>query len=88
MLVYLRGSKALIAERMQARKGHFMPPALLDSQFATLEEPGPDEHPIVVEIGGPAEAMIAGRGPATEGASAHERKLCASIRACATGSCW
>ena len=45
LLMYLRGSKALIAERMKARKGHFMPPALLDSQFATLEEPGPDEHP-------------------------------------------
>jgi hypothetical protein len=27
-----------------------MPPALLDSQFATLEEPQPDEHPIVVSI--------------------------------------
>jgi gluconokinase len=59
VLVYLRGSKALIAARMQARKGHFMPPALLDSQFTTLEEPGPDEHPIVVDIDGPAEATIA-----------------------------
>lgn len=58
MLVYLRGSQALIAERLRARKGHFMPPALLDSQFATLEEPGPDEQPIVVDIGGPADAVI------------------------------
>ena len=58
VLVYLRGSKALIAGRMKQRKGHFMPPALLDSQFATLEEPGPDEHPIVVDIGGTQEAMI------------------------------
>src|ERR1700726_3132730 len=37
-LVYLRGSHALIAERMRARQGHFMPTTLLDSQFATLEE--------------------------------------------------
>jgi gluconokinase len=59
VLVYLRGSKQLIDERMQARKGHFMPPTLLDSQFATLEEPGPDEHPIVVDISGPAEETIA-----------------------------
>jgi gluconokinase len=59
VLVYLHGSKDLIADRMKARKNHFMPSALLDSQFATLEEPGPDEHPIVVEIGGPAEAVIA-----------------------------
>jgi gluconokinase len=49
-LVYLRGSHALIADRMKARKGHFMPAALLDSQFRTLEEPGPDEHPITVGI--------------------------------------
>jgi gluconokinase len=49
-LVYLKGSHALIAERMRARKGHFMPAALLDSQFRTLEEPGADEHPITVGI--------------------------------------
>lgn len=36
--VYLKGEKAQIAERM-ARRNHFMPPALLDSQFAALEEP-------------------------------------------------
>jgi carbohydrate kinase (thermoresistant glucokinase family) len=59
MLMYLRGSKDLIAARMRARQGHFMSPALLDSQFATLEEPGVDEHPIVVDIGGSAEATIA-----------------------------
>ena len=49
-LVYLKGSQALIAERMKARKGHFMPTALLDSQFRTLEEPGPDENPITVGV--------------------------------------
>jgi gluconokinase len=59
VLIYLRGSKALIAERMQARTKHFMPSALLDSQFATLEEPGADERPIVVDIGGPPEETIA-----------------------------
>jgi gluconokinase len=59
ILLYLRGSKALIGERMAGRKGHFMPPALLDSQFATLEEPNPDENPIIVDIGGPPEETIA-----------------------------
>jgi len=59
VLIYLRGSKALIAARLKARQGHFMPPALLDSQFAALEEPGADEHPIVVDVGGAAEATIA-----------------------------
>jgi carbohydrate kinase (thermoresistant glucokinase family) len=58
VLVYLQGSQALIAERIAARKGHFMPPTLLDSQFATLEEPGPDEHPIVVSIGPSPEAIV------------------------------
>jgi gluconokinase len=52
VLVYLKGSHELIRQRMIARHEHFMPVALLDSQFATLEEPTPDEHPIVVEIGG------------------------------------
>jgi gluconokinase len=58
VLVYLQGSKALIAERLAARKGHFMPPTLLDSQFATLEEPGPDENPVVVSIAQPADAIV------------------------------
>jgi len=50
VLIYLRGSRALIGQRLESRKCHFMPPLLLDSQFATLEEPGPDEHPIVVDL--------------------------------------
>ncbi|MFO1027520.1 MAG: gluconokinase [Acetobacteraceae bacterium] len=58
ILLYPRGEKALIAGRMQARHGHFMPPALLDSQFATLEEPGPDENPVVVDIDGSPEQVI------------------------------
>lgn len=49
-IVYLNGSKELIARRMAARKNHFMPPSLLDSQFRTLEVPGPDERPITVSI--------------------------------------
>jgi carbohydrate kinase (thermoresistant glucokinase family) len=49
-IVYLRGRKELIAERLAARKNHFMPPGLLDSQFRTLEEPTADEHPLVVDI--------------------------------------
>ena len=51
-LVYLKGSPDLIRRRMAQRHGHFMPTTLLDSQFAILEEPSPDENPIVVDIGG------------------------------------
>lgn len=53
--VYLRGTPALIADRMRARQGHFMPPALLDSQFAALEEPG-DAVVVGVDVG-PAEIV-------------------------------
>jgi gluconokinase len=57
-LAYLKGSRDLIQQRMAARHQHFMPVALLDSQFATLEEPVPDEHAIVVDVGGhPAEIV-------------------------------
>jgi carbohydrate kinase (thermoresistant glucokinase family) len=56
--VYLKGAKDVIAERLAARKGHFMPPQLLDSQMATLQEPGPDEPSIDVAIdGGPDDIM-------------------------------
>jgi len=48
-LVYLRGDRNAIATRLAARTDHFMPTSLLDSQFATLEEPGSDERPIVVD---------------------------------------
>ena len=50
-LVHLKGSQALIHDRLMARTSHFMPLGLLDSQFATLQEPGEDERPIVIDIG-------------------------------------
>jgi gluconokinase len=49
-LVYLAGDIELIAARMGRRQDHFMPPSLLQSQFDTLEPPGPDEWPIIVPI--------------------------------------
>ncbi len=58
-LVYLDGDHALIAERQAARVGHYMPASLVESQFATLEPPGPDEHPITVGIERPADAIVA-----------------------------
>ena len=56
-LVHLRGSFDLIAARMAARRGHFMPLSLLQNQFQTLEEPGPDEHALPVSIDQSAEAI-------------------------------
>lgn len=49
--VYLAGSRETIAARLTARHGHFMPTSLLDSQFATLEEPGPDEPALKIGVG-------------------------------------
>jgi carbohydrate kinase (thermoresistant glucokinase family) len=54
VLVYLHGDPALIRRRLTERQHHFMPASLLDSQFATLEEPGADEHPIVLDAARPA----------------------------------
>jgi carbohydrate kinase (thermoresistant glucokinase family) len=58
-IVYLHGDMALIAKRLAARSGHFMPSALLASQFAALEEPGADEHAIDVEIDQPVSQIVA-----------------------------
>jgi gluconokinase len=57
-IVYLDGSKELIRSRMNARKDHFMPPTLLDSQFKTLEPPSADEKPITVSIDASVDSII------------------------------
>ncbi len=57
--MYLRGSRALIAERLAGRHGHFMPASLLQSQIDTLEEPGPEEDALIVDIGPPASEVAA-----------------------------
>jgi carbohydrate kinase (thermoresistant glucokinase family) len=49
--IYLHGSKDLIAERLAARRGHYMPPSLLDSQLADLEPPAGDEDALLIDIG-------------------------------------
>lgn len=50
-LVHLDGTKELLAERIRARHGHFMPASLLDSQLSTLEPPAEDESSVIVSIG-------------------------------------
>ncbi len=55
--VHLAGDRDLIASRMAARSGHYMPLSLLDSQFATLERPGPDEA-IEVTIDQPMASIV------------------------------
>jgi gluconokinase len=57
-IVFLDGSKTLIADRLAKRKNHFMPPGLLDSQFTTLEPPQADERPFTVSIDAPVETIV------------------------------
>lgn len=51
-LVYLKGDRSEIEQRVQKRLHRYMPSSLLGSQFDALEEPGPDEHPITVSVSG------------------------------------
>ena len=57
--VYLAGSRALLAQRLAQRRGHFMPPALLESQLSILEEPSPDERAWVCDISAAPHAIVA-----------------------------
>ncbi|MDP2803239.1 MAG: gluconokinase [Phreatobacter sp.] len=57
--IHLDGSFDLIDGRMRARRDHFMPPSLLESQFATLEAPAPDEQAVTVPIADDPEAIVA-----------------------------
>jgi gluconokinase len=57
-MIYLQGSQQLIANRLAQRKHHFMPPGLLDSQFATLEPPGADENPLTVSIDASVDEIV------------------------------
>jgi gluconokinase len=51
-LVFLKGDEHVIHKRIAQRQHRYMPPTLLRNQFETLEEPGEDEHPVVVRVHG------------------------------------
>ncbi|KJY19459.1 MULTISPECIES: gluconokinase [unclassified Streptomyces] len=73
VFVHLTGERPLIEERMAARRGHFMPTTLLESQFATLEPLQDDELGVAVDVSGSPEEV-------TERALAALRPLCAPER--------
>ncbi|MFI0367653.1 gluconokinase [Actinomadura sp. 1N219] len=58
-MVLLDGDRDLIAARMRARKGHYFKADLLDTQFADLEPPTPDENVLTAPITGPPEETVA-----------------------------
>jgi gluconokinase len=57
-IIYLEGTQDLIASRLSSRKGHFMPPGLLASQFKTLEPPDESENPVTVSIDASVDAIV------------------------------
>ena len=56
--VFLRGNRARISEQLRHRRGHFMNPALLESQFEDLEEPPPSEQVLTVDLGGTPRDLV------------------------------
>jgi gluconokinase len=78
-IIYLKGTQDLIAGRLALRKGHFMPPGLLASQFKTLEPPDQSENPVIVSIDASVEAVVddivhkLGFGPADSSAPRRNR---------------
>ncbi len=57
-LMYLQGDRTTIEARLATRRNHFMPAALLDSQFCALEPPAAEENPIVLSIAQPLETIL------------------------------
>ena len=57
-LVFLRGDYALVAGQLRDRRGHFMNPGLLRSQFADLEDPQPEEGVLTIELGRPPHELV------------------------------
>jgi gluconokinase len=56
--IFLKGSRSLIAKRIATRQAHFMPPSLIESQLATLEEPASGEHAWLYEIEWSAQDIV------------------------------
>ncbi|WP_461174922.1 gluconokinase, GntK/IdnK-type [Arthrobacter sp. Z1-9] len=73
IFLHLHGSKEVLRARTEGRTGHFMPPALLESQLATLEPLAADEAGIVVDIAAPVQQVVqeALAGIAAVGRPAH-----------------
>ncbi len=58
VFLYLGVDPETALARVAARQGHFMPASLVDSQFAILEEPGPDETAMMLDATQPVEALV------------------------------
>jgi gluconate kinase len=63
---HLQGSRELIADRLQARQDHYMPPALLDSQLQALEPLQPDEAGLTLDVSAAAQQLAERIADATQ----------------------
>lgn len=68
LFVHLAGSPEVIARRVAGRPGHFMPASLVESQFATLEPLGADEHGLTLDLDRPVDDLVVAYLTATAGA--------------------
>ncbi|WP_189415187.1 gluconokinase [Cellvibrio zantedeschiae] len=59
IVLYLNGSKETIGDRITSRTGHFMSPALLDSQFAGMENPLDEQDVHLIDVWPPVDQVIA-----------------------------
>jgi carbohydrate kinase (thermoresistant glucokinase family) len=59
IFLHLAGAPAVIAERQAARQGHFMPPSLMASQFATLEDPAAEADAVTVSVSASLHEVVA-----------------------------
>ena len=57
--LHVHGDRAVLAERVSHRPGHFFPATLLESQLAALEPLAADEDGVVVDVALPVEAQVA-----------------------------
>jgi carbohydrate kinase (thermoresistant glucokinase family) len=59
IFLHLAGAPGVIAERQAARQGHFMPPSLMASQFATLEDPAAEADAVIVSVSASPHEVVA-----------------------------
>jgi gluconokinase len=59
IFLHLAGAPEVIATRQAARQGHFMPPSLMASQFATLEDPAAEADAVMVSVSASPHEVVA-----------------------------
>ena len=80
LFIHLEIDKETAAQRVAARKGHFMPASLVDSQFAALEPPGRDEMAVTLDARRPVEELVAEAAAALRSLGSNDTRALTSSR--------